>query len=65
MMRLEMNIEETDLLRRVLDSYVSNLRTEIHHTDNREYREALKHEDEVLRSLLQRLDGQQARASAY
>ncbi len=65
MVRLEMNEEEMALVRRILDSYVFDLRTEIHHTDNREFRQTLKHEDEVLRGLLQRLEGQQARTTAY
>lgn len=56
MIRIEMTVEEADLVRRVLDVYVSNLRAEIHHTDNREYRETLKQEREILRGVLHRLE---------
>lgn len=65
MTQLEISTEEMALLRRILDSYVTDLRSEIHHTDNRDFRQTLKHEDEVLRCLIQRMDGQQARSAAY
>lgn len=61
---IEMSAEELTLVRSILDAYVSDLHTEIHHTDNREYRQRLKREDELLRELLRRMEGHQARSSA-
>lgn len=55
MVELRLSEEEAMVLRRVLDSYVSDLRMEVSNTHVLEFRERLKHEEDVLKGLMQRL----------
>lgn len=47
--------DETDVLRRVLESYLSDLRMEIGKTENYAMRQALKQDEETIKVLLERL----------
>lgn len=55
MARLELTAEESGLLSEILESYLSDLKTERVHTDNREMREDLKAKEAFLDGLLKRL----------
>lgn len=52
MIHLDLSDEEQQVLAEVLDSYLSELHTEISHTDTRDYREMLKGRKAVLTKLL-------------
>jgi hypothetical protein len=54
-MKLELTEEETRLLRRALEGYVSELREEIVHTEKHDWRVALHREEEVLKGIIGRL----------
>ena len=55
MVQLEMNDEEARVLRSVIDNYTAHLEVEIHRTEKRDFREALRRREEVLRALVRRL----------
>lgn len=55
-MLLELNDQERETLTEALGSVVSELKTEIHHTDRHAYRARLKEQDQRLRQILNRLD---------
>lgn len=55
-MQLELNNQEQQTLTEVLRSFLSDLRTEISHTDRKAYREQLKDQDQVVRQILSRVD---------
>ena len=55
MVTLQLTPDEVDLLRFILDSYLTDLRDEISNTDNRDFRADLKHREAFLRKLLQQL----------
>jgi hypothetical protein len=46
--------ERTELLR-ILKNYLGETRVEVHHTHTPGYRENVKHEEEVIRGLLEKL----------
>jgi hypothetical protein len=52
MATLELNREQTELLRRTLDAALSGLRFEIAHTDQRDYKAFLRHREEIMQSLI-------------
>ena len=54
-MQVELTAEETATLHRVLTSYLSDLRFEVAGTDQMEFRERLKAEEEFLKRFLERL----------
>jgi hypothetical protein len=54
-MKFEMNDVECEALREVLESYLSELRVEIAHTDVREFRDALKDKRTLLAGIAERL----------
>jgi hypothetical protein len=56
MIRIDMTPEEAEILRVALESYLSDLRVEVSNTDRREYREALKHAEAILKKLLRDLE---------
>ncbi len=58
-MKLELNPEELKILERVVEMYSSELRVEIQHTDNPEFRSKLKEEKMMLAGLLGRLKNPQ------
>jgi hypothetical protein len=53
--RLELEPEEAETLKTVLEEYVSELRMEVANTDDMGFRESLKRTEALLRSLIQRL----------
>jgi len=62
-MQLSLNTGEAALLRTILSQYLSDLRMEISNTEKYELREALKREENTLKSLIARL-GQEERRLA-
>jgi hypothetical protein len=56
MTQITLTPEEADALRGALRCYVSDLRMEIADTDSWQFRQNLKHEEVLLRKLLQQLD---------
>lgn len=55
LMKLELSAEQAELLQRVLSEFVSDMRMEVAGTDSFEYRQMLKHDEELLRTLLRDL----------
>jgi hypothetical protein len=53
---IELSKDESERLARVLNSVLSDLHTEIRHTDDRSYRASLKEDQAFLQSLVQRLE---------
>jgi hypothetical protein len=49
--------EHTDLLREILDAALRDLRAEIAHTDNAEFKRSLRDREETIRTLLAPLGG--------
>jgi hypothetical protein len=56
MVQIELTEEMAEMLREVLVSYLSELRTEIAYTNRKEFREFFKKRGELLESFLQHLD---------
>jgi len=56
MLQIEFTPEESGMLREILESYLSDLRMEISHTDLMDFREGLKKREVFLKSLLERLE---------
>lgn len=54
--RLELQPLELEALRQVLRSYLDDLRTEISHTDTRDFRESLKSQQAMLEKLLRQIE---------
>jgi hypothetical protein len=52
---LELTRSEADLLHEIAEEWLSDLRVEIGHTDNLDYREGLKRKEALLRDILERL----------
>jgi hypothetical protein len=55
MLQMQLSTEEALLLREILESYLGDVRDEVHHTDSFEYRDELKHKEATLKKLLQQL----------
>jgi hypothetical protein len=55
MAQLTLNNDETEMLKEVLVSYLSDLRMEIADTDRKEFREGLKAKEVFLKDLINRL----------
>jgi hypothetical protein len=55
---LMINEQERSELLRILRDYLGQTRVEVHHTHTPGYRENVKHEEEVIRGLLQRLQSE-------
>lgn len=55
---LLINEQERAELLRVLRNSLGETRVEVHHTHTPGYRESVKHEEEVIRGLLEKLQGQ-------
>jgi len=51
-MDMNMTEEEMDLLRRILDNELGELREEVHHTKDSEYKAHLRHKENTLRGIL-------------
>jgi hypothetical protein len=56
MPQIDFTPEESGMLREILESYLSDLRMEISHTDLMDFREGLKRREVFLKSLLRRLE---------
>ena len=54
-MELKLSDEEATLLRRLLDRAFAEAKVEVRHTELREYREKVKHEEALLRALIERM----------
>jgi hypothetical protein len=63
-MNLELTAEEAQLLREVLTNHIGDLRSEIVHTERYSLRQALKHDEELLRSLVARLTTPESQVAA-
>jgi hypothetical protein len=55
-MELSLSREEAAFLHRVLTNYLPGLREEIAGTENYEWRQALKKDEELLKALIERLE---------
>lgn len=55
-MQLTLDNDDTVLLRRILRSYLSDLRVEISNTDSYTFRQGLKEDEVRLKSLLDRIE---------
>ena len=55
MARIELDERETEILRKALEDYVSDLRMEIADTDSQPFRETLKESERILKGVLDRL----------
>ena len=60
MAQITLTQEEVATLRRALSSYVSDLRMEIADTDSWQFRQNLKHEEVLLKKLMEQLDAELA-----
>jgi hypothetical protein len=56
MVELQLTQAEAEMLREILSIYCAELRTEIAHTDSREFRRPLREREEFLSRLAARLD---------
>lgn len=54
-MQLELDSDDVDVLKRLLERYVGDLRMEISNTENFDMRNALKADEERLKEILRRL----------
>jgi hypothetical protein len=54
-MELDITLEEVDLLRRILDAALSELRVEVRHTRESTVKELLKHNEDLVRDVLGKL----------
>jgi hypothetical protein len=64
MAQITLTPEEAATLRRILGNYVSDLRVEIMNTDSWQFRQNLRHEEVLLRKLLEQLDAEFASPEA-
>ncbi|MGE5492534.1 MAG: hypothetical protein ACM31P_14730 [Actinomycetota bacterium] len=58
MFQLELNDQEHGMLVEVLRSFLSELRSEVSHTDTFAFRDQLKAQEHVIKQLLAKLEGQ-------
>jgi hypothetical protein len=56
-MTLELTAEEATVLEEVLRRDLGELRMEIADTDNKDFRDGLKHKETLIKSLIERLGG--------
>ncbi|MBI4322540.1 MAG: hypothetical protein HY675_28955 [Chloroflexi bacterium] len=54
-MKLDLQPEEADLLKRILVNYVSDLRMEISQTDSFDLRQELKRDEVIIKAIIERL----------
>lgn len=55
-MQLELDVQEQQTLAEVLRCYLTELKTEISHTDRKVFRDQLRLQDQQLRHILSRVD---------
>ncbi len=58
MTRIELTEEQARVLRTVLENYKGHLEVEIHRTERREFREALKKRNQFVEDILKRVSGE-------
>ncbi len=58
MLTISLNDRERDVLRHALDYYISELRMEVAGTDRKDFRDQLKDEEEMLKSIRERLQAE-------
>jgi len=63
-MELTLQTAESELLRRILTQYLSDLRMEITDTENFDWRQDLKRDEESIKSLLLRIEAIEQAAPA-
>ena len=56
-MELHLTAEEQELLTSILERRYRELQKEIPHTDHRDFKQALRHNESIIESLLSRLRG--------
>lgn len=56
MSHVELNDQEREMLTEVLKSFLSDLRTEVSHTDRLAYRDRLKAQEHLVREILGKVD---------
>lgn len=56
MLQLELNDEERETLTEVLKSFLSELRTEVSHTDRQAYRARLRDQEQMIKTILGKVD---------
>ena len=54
-MDITLTEEEMDLLKRILYTELGELREEVHHTRDSEFKDHLKHKENVLRGMLSKM----------
>lgn len=54
-MNVQLTFEEIELLHKILEAYIGDLRVEIHHTDTSTYKDELHHEEATLAALQHKL----------
>jgi len=55
MVRLELDRQQAEMLREMLESYLGDLRMEISQTDQMDFREDLKKKEALLKDVIERL----------
>jgi hypothetical protein len=58
MLHVDLTEDECVVLRHLLELKLRDLHHEIHHTDSREFKAALRHEEEMIHRLLERLSAE-------
>lgn len=58
MLQLELNDQEHEMLTQVLRSFLSELRSEVSHTDTPSFRDGLKAQEHLIKQLLAKLERQ-------
>lgn len=56
MLQLSLTNEEHQVLKEILENDLSDLRMEIRETDDRDFKEGLKHKEQVMKKLLEALE---------
>jgi len=56
MVRLELDRQQAEMLREMLESYLGDLRMEVSQTDQMDFREDLKKKEALLKEVIARLD---------
>lgn len=59
-MNLDLTKEQIDFLQKMLENSVGELRTEVRHTDDSEFKQFLKHNEQLLREIIETLRSKQA-----
>jgi hypothetical protein len=54
-MPIDLTTTERELVKSLLDQELEDIRSELHHTQNHEYRDSLKEREQVIREVLAKL----------